>query len=211
MPLSLVGRDSESSFYAAQVARFGGPVLVLGSADGALAFTLAGRGPKVVGVEPSDFLMAEAEARRAEAPPNAQVELIRGDLRSLRLDRRFNLVVAPKGALAMQPGVDALDAVLETVARHLEAEGGFVFEVGGLSGSSSVEGPAGRSLFTAHLRERKGASAIRRVRRQTMTALELESALGASGLEARERYGDFDGRPWDDTDDRQIVVAGLKA
>lgn len=209
MPLSLVGRDSESSFYAAQVTRFGGPVLVLGSADGALAFTLAGRGPRVVGVEPSDFLMAEAEARRAEAP-SAQVELIKGDLRSLRLERRFNLIVAPKGALAMQPGVDALDAVLETVARHLEPEGGFVFEVGGLAGSSSLEGPAGRSLFTAHLRERKGASAIRRVRRQTITALELESALSASGLEARERYGDFDGRPWDDTDDRQIVVAGLR-
>jgi SAM-dependent methyltransferase len=209
MPLSLVGRDSSEHFYGTTVARFGGPVLVLGSADGALAFSLAAKGHRVVGVEPSDFLMAEAEARRAEEP-SADVRLIKSDLRSLRLDQKFKTVVAPKNALAVQPGVDALDAVLETVARHLEKEGGFVFEVSGLLGNSSIEGPAGRSLFTAHLRERKGASAIRRVRRQTLTAAELEGALSASGLEARERYGDFDGRPWDDGDDRQVVVAGLR-
>ena len=209
MPLSLVGRDSESSFYAGQVARFGGPVLLLGSADGQLAFALAARGQKITGVEPSDFLMGEAEARRAEAP-QAPVELIRGDLRSLRLERRFNAVLAPKGALAMAPGVDALDAVLVTVARHLTPEGGFVFEMSGLAGSHAIEGPAGRSLFTAHLRERKGAAAIRRVRRQTINAVDLEAALSSAGLEARERYGDFDGRPWDDGDDRQIVVAGLR-
>lgn len=210
MPLSLVGRDSSERFYAAQVARFGGPVLVLGSADGALAFGIAAKGHAVVGVEPSDFLMAEAEARRADTPAASKVELIRTDLRSLRLDRRFKVVLAPKGSLALQPGIDALDAVLETVARHLDQEGGFVFEVTGLSGPASVEGPGGRSLFTAHLRERKGAQAIRRVRRQTLTAVDLESALAASGLEARERYGDFDGRPWDERDDRQIVIAGLK-
>jgi len=209
MPLSLVGRDSESTFYAACVTRFGGPVLVLGSADGTLAFGLAAKGQSIVGIEPSDFLMAEAEAKRAEAP-TAQVQLVRADPRSLRLDQKFKLVIAPKNALAMQPGVDALDAVLATVARHIEKEGGFVFEVSGLQGSGSLEGPGGRSLFTAHLRERKGGSAIRRVRRQTLTAADLEGALSAAGLEARERYADFDGTAWDDGDDRQVVVAGLK-
>lgn len=209
MPLSLVGRDSSQAFYAAQVARFGGPVLVLGSADGALAFALAPKARAVVGVEPSSFLMAEAESKKA-AEPTAPVELIRSDLRSVRLDRLFRVVIAPKSALALQPGVDALDAVLETVTRHLEKEGAFVFEVTGLSGTSSIEGPNGRSLFTAHLRERKGAASIRRVRRQTLTAAELEAALAASGLEAHERYGDFDGRPYDDGADRQVVVAGLK-
>jgi SAM-dependent methyltransferase len=208
MPLSLVGRDSESSFYASQVARSGSPVLVLGSADGALVYALASKGQQVVGVEPSAFLMAEAEARRL-AEPQTRVQLIRSDLRSLRLDQKFKTVLAPKNALALQAGVDALDAVLETVARHLDPQGAFVFEVAGLQGGRNLEGPGGRSLFTAHLRERKGASAIRRVRRQTLSAVDLEAALSASGLEARERYGDFDGRPWDEGDDRQVVVAGL--
>ncbi|MBL8954281.1 MAG: class I SAM-dependent methyltransferase [Myxococcaceae bacterium] len=208
MPLSLVGRDSSEHFYGAQVARFGGPVLVLGSADGSLAFSLVAKSRQIVGVEPSGFLMAEAEAKKAEQPA-AQVELISSDLRSLRLDRRFKVVIAPKSALSLQPGVEALDAVLATVTCHLERDGAFLFEVAGLSGSSSIEGPHGRSLFTAHLRERRGAASIRRVRRQTLTAAELEGALAASGLEARERYGDFDGRPWDEGEDRQIVVAGL--
>ncbi len=209
MPLSLVGRDSSEHFYAAQVARFGGPVLVLGSADGTLAFAIAAKTRGVVGVEPSSFLMAEAESKRP-SHPTASVELIHSDLRSVRLDRRFKVVIAPKSSLALQPGIEALDAVLETVTRHLEKEGAFVFEVTGLSGSSSIEGPHGRSLFTAHLRGRKGAPSIRRVRRQTLTAAELETALAASGLEAHERYGDFDGRPYDEGQDRQVVVAALK-
>ena len=85
MPLSLVGRDSESSFYLAQAGRYGGPVLVLGSADGTITFALAAKGRAVVGVEPSEFLMAEAEAKKT-LEPGAQVELIRSDLRSVRLE-----------------------------------------------------------------------------------------------------------------------------
>src|SRR6478672_9561284 len=65
MPLSLVGRDSQERFYAACVTRFGGPVLVLGSADGTLVFALATKGQSIVGIEPSPFLMTEAEAKKA--------------------------------------------------------------------------------------------------------------------------------------------------
>lgn len=209
MPLSLVGRDPESAFYAGQVARFGGPVLVLGSADGTVPFALAARGHDVTGVEPSAYLMAEAEARRATEPA-ASVQLVRADLRSLRLEQRFGTIIAPKNALALLPGADAVDAIIATVASHLSPDGGFIFEVNGLQGYSQLEGPQGRALFTAHLRERKGAQAIRRVRRATLTPNELEAALAGSGLEARERYADFDGSPWEDDSDRQVVVAGLR-
>jgi SAM-dependent methyltransferase len=206
MPLSLVGKDPETAFYAEKVARFGGPVLLLGSADGQLAFSLASRGERVVAVEPSEFLMAEAEARKAEAPA-AQVELVRADLRTVRVGGHFKTVLAPKNALALARGVDGLDAVLETVTRHLEPGGAFVFEVSGLKGSAAVEGPLGRSLFTAHLRERKGAQAIRRIRRTTLTPEDLEVALAASGLEAHEMFLDFEGHPYVEGEDRQIVIA----
>jgi O-methyltransferase involved in polyketide biosynthesis len=177
-----------------------------------LAWALAARGHDVVGVEPSEFLMREAEARRSQEPPSAaaHVQFVHADLRSLRLQRQFKTVFAPKGALTFLPGTDAVDAVLATVAQHLASDGAFAFEVGGLQGHANVEGPLGRSLFTAHLRERKGAGAIRRVRRVTLTAVELEGALEASGLQAHERYGDFTGRPWEERDDRQIVVAAKK-
>jgi hypothetical protein len=213
MPLSLVGRDSETAFYLGLAQRFGAPVLVLGSADGALTWALAARGLDIVGVEPSAFLMREAEERRAEEPASAaaHVQLIHADLRTVRLQQRFKTVLAPKGALTFLPGLAAVDAVLAAAAQHLAPEGGFAFEVAGLQGHSTIEGPMGRSLFTAHLRERKGAGAIRRVRRVTLTAADLEGALEASGLQAHERYGDFTGRPWDEREDRQIVVAALRA
>ncbi|MBK7862788.1 MAG: class I SAM-dependent methyltransferase [Archangiaceae bacterium] len=188
--------------------RFGSPVLVLGSADGALGFELAGRGHDVTGVEPSEFLMAEAAARKKEEP-QPRLQLVHADLRSLRLSQKFKTVIAPKNALALQPDPDALDAVLATVVQHLGPEGALVFEVAGLQDGTHLEGPGGRALFTAHLRERKGAQAIRRVRRQTLTAVDIEAALAHAGLEARERFGDFDSRPWDEPDDRQIVIAGL--
>src|SRR5437879_3985608 len=104
MPLSLVGRDPEIAFYAAQVTRHGAPVLLLGSGDGELAFAIAARGHRVVGVEPSDFLIAEAETRRAAAP-QAQVKLVRGDLRTVRFDEKFSTVLAPRNALSLLPGL----------------------------------------------------------------------------------------------------------
>jgi len=210
MPLSLVGRDPETAFYGAQVARHGGPVLVLGSADAELAFALAGKSIAVTGVEPSAFLMEQAEARKA-ADPSANVKLVCADLRSLRFEEKFNVVLAPRSALALQSGGDSLDAVLETVRLHLNAGGVFAFEVSGLLGSAAVEGPAGRALFAAHLRERKGTQApIRRMRRATLTPEELEAALLSSGLEALEQYADFEGKPWEEGSDRQVVVAGLR-
>jgi SAM-dependent methyltransferase len=210
MPLSLVGRDPEAAFYGALVARRGGPVLVLGAADAELAFTLAGKGTSVTAVEPSAFLMEKAEARKAQ-DPTVPVKLLQSDLRSLRLNEKFNVVLAPKSALALAPGPDALDAVLETVCQHLTKEGVFACEVSGLLGSAAMEGPMGRSLFAAHLRERKGTQApIRRMRRASLTVEELTAALLVSGLEAREEYADFEGKPWEEGGDRQIVVAGLK-
>lgn len=210
MPLSLVGRDPETAFYGALVARQKGPVLILGSADGELAWALAGKGVAVTGVEPSSFLMEKAEARRAEEP-QAGVKLVLADLRSVRLQERYATVLAPKSSLVALPGVDSVDAVLETVRAHLAQDGVFAFEVNGLLGGSHVEGPMGRPLFAAHLRERKGVKApIRRMRRSSISADELEAALLASGFEARELYADFEGKPYDDGGDRQIVVAGLR-
>jgi hypothetical protein len=210
MPLSLVGRDPETAFYGGLVARLKGPVLILGSADAELAFVLAGKGANVTGVEPSSFLMEQAEARRATEPQVA-VKLVRADLRSVRLNERFAVVLAPKNALVALPGLDAVDAVLETVRQHLATDGVFAFEVSGLLGGSQVEGPMGRALFAAHLRERKGVKGpIRRMRRSTLSPEELEAGLLASGLEAREEYADFEGKPYDEGGDRVVVVAGLR-
>ena len=205
MPLSLVGLDLASAFYVRQAGKLGAPVLVLGSADGRVAFALAGRGHRVFAVEPSARMHAAADEKRPSEPGAPEVRLINADLRSLRLDEKFALVVAPQNALGMMATADDFDAALTTVAHHLSADGIFAFDL--RSDSDTDSPPLGRPAFTAHLRERGGQS-VRRIRRRVFTPGEVDAALARAALEARERYGDFLSRPWEDSDDLQVVVSG---
>ena len=69
-----------------------------------------------------------------------------------------------------------------------------------------------RPPFAFHLRERTRAGqpgGIRRLRLQHFSPEELDGALAACGLTARERYGRFDGKPFDADDARHIGIAGL--
>lgn len=205
MPLSLVGLDLASAFYVRQAGKLGAPVLVLGSADGRVAYALAGRGHRVVAVEPSARMHSVADEKRPSEPGAPDVRLINADLRSVRLEEKFSLVVAPQNALGLMATVDDFEAALATVRFHLTADGMFAFDL--RSDSDSDPPPLGRPAFTAHMRERGGQS-VRRLRRRVFTPGEVDAALARAGLEARERYGDFLSRPWEDSDETQVVVAG---
>jgi SAM-dependent methyltransferase len=210
MRLALVSSDQECDWYARQAARFGGGALVLGSGDGRVAFALARRGLEVTAVEPSESFFALGESARAEQ--EVEVKLLRADLRSLRLTQTFGAVVAPQNALGLMATVDEVDALLATVRHHLTAEGAFLFDLRGASVSDAGGTDLfGRQAFLPHLRargEKQRAGAIRRLRRHQLDPVQLEVSLKHAGLEARERYGDFLGRPWDEEDEVQVVVAG---
>ncbi len=204
MPLSLVGLDLASAFYVRQAGKQAMPVLVLGSGDGRVAFAIANRGHRVVAVEPSPRMHATAGEKRPEA---ADVKLVHADLRTVRLDEKFGLVVAPQNALGLMGGPDELDAALATVRFHLGDDGVFAFDL--RSDSDTNPQPLGRPAFAAHMRERGGQSA-RRLRRRAFSPNEVDLTLGRVGLEARERYGDFLLRPHEETDALQVVIAGTK-
>lgn len=205
MPLSLVGLDLASAFYVRQAGRLGTPVVVLGSADGRVAFALAARGHRVVAVEPSERMHAAAGERRPAEEGAPEVRLVNADLRTVRLEERFGLVLAPQNALGLMATVDDFEAALLTVAAHLGPEGVFAFDL--RSDSDTDPPPLGRPAFAAHMRERGGQS-VRRLRRRVFTPNEVDAALARAGLEARERYGDFLSRPWEESDEMQVVVAG---
>ena len=210
MLLALVSSDQECDWYARQAARFGGAALVLGSGDGRVAFALARRGLEVTAVEPSESFYALGEAAQKEQ--ELEVKLLRADLRSLRLTKQFGVVVAPQNALGLMTTVDEVDALLATVRHHLPDEGGFLFDLRGASVTDAGSYDLfGRQAFLPHLRargENQQAGAIRRLRRHQLDPIQLEASLRHAGLEARERYGDFLGRPWDESDEVQVVVAG---
>lgn len=220
-PLALVGPDPEVLFYARQAEEKGGPVLVLGCAHGRVAWGLAERRLAVVGVDPSEVMIALAEERRAGEGPEAaaRARFLVADPRSLRLDERFPTVLAPQHALGLMQSTEDLEAFLATVRHHLAPGGTFAFDVHNPRRPPRPEhdGPTSpleprRPLFSFHLRERRvrkdAPEGIRRLRLKHFGPEELEAALARAGLVLRERYGGFDGKPFDPEDPRQIGVAG---
>jgi len=220
-PLSLVGQDPEILFYTRQATERGGPVLVLGAANGRVAWALAEHGLTVVGVEPSERMVRAAEEQRGSesAEVSDRVRFHHADPRSLRLPERFPVVFAPQHALGLMGSQEDLEAFLATVRHHLVPGGTFVYDVlnpppepGGTSREDEEPGEAlepRRPVFAFHLRERRQPGSplgIHRLKLRPFSVQELDEAMGACGLTPRERYGRFDGKPFDPEDGRNIGV-----
>ena len=219
-PLSLVGQEPDLLFYTRRTVEQGGPVLVLGAANGRVAWALGRAGLEVLGVEPSEWMLQAAEEDRSREDPAVagRTRLLRADPRSLRLDERFRVVLAPQNALGLMTSHDDLEAFLATVRHHLVPEGLFLFDVLNPPAEAPArhdeEEPSGgleprRPVFAFHLRERRQPGAppgIRRLRLRPFSLAELDAAMKDCGLTPRERYGHFDGKPFDPEDERHIGV-----
>jgi SAM-dependent methyltransferase len=118
-------------FYAALAGERGGPVLELGSGAGRVAREIARNGVEVVGVDRVGEMLSLAR-RRIEAEPRAVRERVafrRGDLRAIRLRRRFPLIIAPFNVMNHLYTRRDWERALDTVRRHLAPRGRFVFDV----------------------------------------------------------------------------------
>jgi hypothetical protein len=160
----------------------------------------------------------------ATEPPevSARVRFLVSDVRVVRLEERFPLVLAPQHAMGLMATRDELDAFVATVRHHLAPGGTFIYDVlnpprDAIIPNDDDDEPRAaleprRPLFALHLRERKppgGTAPIRRLRLRHFAPEELEDALTTGGLTLRERFGRFDGKPFELRDSRQIGVAGL--
>lgn len=214
------GARGEVARYASLLPESGGPVLVLGVAEGRLAEALVRRGALVTGVDPSPRMLARAEETRATLPPEVQgrLQLMRADLRSLRLSQRFVAVFAPRDAVALVATRPDLEALFVTAREHLGPGGSFAFDLSlppprwlfpeDVDPHEGVQPE--RAVFTPHLhsrRTRQGHGDIHRLLLRHFTADEVDHALAAAGLEPLTRDRDFEGRPWEPGSDRIVVVA----
>ena len=214
------GARGEVARYASLLPESGGPVLMLGVAEGQLAEALVRRGIPVTGVDPSSRMLARAEETRAGLPPELQprLQLLRADLRSLRLTQHFGAVFAPRDAVALVASRGDLEALFVTACAHLAPGASFAFDLSlpppRWLFPDEVDPHEGvqpeRAVFTPHLhsrRTRQGHRDIHRLLLRHFTAGEVDHALGAAGLEALSRDRDFEGRPWEPAADRMVVVA----
>lgn len=114
--------------YYTQVAReTEGAILELACGTGRLTFPMAEAGARVVGIDTSRGMLAQANLRREALPPSQRLrlEFLQGDMRTFRAKRRFEAVVLGFNTLMHMLEDDDLLATLHTARAHLEDEGLF--------------------------------------------------------------------------------------
>lgn len=103
-------------------------LLDLGCGTGRHDLLLSERGYSVTGVDVSAEMLAIAlENIPAAKLPNPP-DFIRGDLRTIRLERRFDAVISLFHVMSYQSGNDDLRSAIATARAHLEPAGIFIFD-----------------------------------------------------------------------------------
>ena len=124
-------RRRDVEFYVELARQRGGPVLELGVGTGRVASALAAAGIDVVGIDRMSEMLRGARQRLARLPPGQRQHIVlrRGDMRRLRLNRRFALVFAPFNAFMHLYTRSDLEQTLEVCRRHLKPDGRLAFDV----------------------------------------------------------------------------------
>lgn len=98
-------------------------ILDLGCGTGTHAMLLARRGYDVVAVDRSAWMVAEAQKKTEACEQLLNMTVVRGDIRSLDLQRRFDLVVMMFGVLGYQEQDADLRSAVRTARSHLQPGG----------------------------------------------------------------------------------------
>lgn len=124
-------RRHDVRFYTDLAVEAGGPVLELGVGTGRVALSIAKEGIEIVGIDPMASMLARAEERIERSPSSIRdrIELRQGDLRKLRLRRRFPLVIAPFNVWNHLYTRDDIERGFRTVRHHMRPGGRFAFDV----------------------------------------------------------------------------------
>jgi len=123
-------RREDVDYYARLAKQSGGPVLEYGIGNGRIAIPIARAGVPVHGIDLSRPMLDSLRARRRDEPPATRRRLTftHGDMRTVRLRRRFALVIAPFNALLHLYQPSDVEQFLGRVRAHLAPGGRFVFD-----------------------------------------------------------------------------------
>ena len=123
-------RDEDVRFYRRLCRAAKGPVLEYGVGNGRIALPVARSGVEVVGVDLSRPMLADLSKQLEKEPAAVQlrVQLVHGDMRRVRLKRRFPLVIAPFNTILHLYERKDVEDFFARVREHLTPRGRFVFD-----------------------------------------------------------------------------------
>ena len=130
--------------YYVRLARLsGGPVLEYGAGNGRIAIPMARGGLDVTAVDLSGPMLADFRTSLAKEPPDVQkrVRIVHGDMREVRLRRRFPLVIAAFNTFLHLYTRQDVEGFLARVRAHLAPGGRFVFDFSVPRGDELVRDP----------------------------------------------------------------------
>jgi SAM-dependent methyltransferase len=124
---------AEAEYVASLIRKFhpsARTILELGSGTGIHASLLAEKGFTVHGIERSSEMHARSQAlAEKRAAGDDCLTFITGDIRDIRLNKRFDAVIALFHVISYQTTNDDVTAAFETAKYHLNSGGVFIFDV----------------------------------------------------------------------------------
>ncbi len=125
------GRIDDVAFYVGLALRAKGPVLEYGIGNGRIALPIARHGIDVVGIDASRPMLDDMRARIQGEPLEVRrrVRLRGGDMRSVRLTRRFPLVICTFNTALHLYARSDVERFLARVRGHLAPRGRFVVDL----------------------------------------------------------------------------------
>ncbi|WP_214469752.1 class I SAM-dependent methyltransferase [Mesorhizobium sp. dw_380] len=208
-------------------------VLDLGCGTGQLAAALI-QGRNVTGVDPASPMLDVGRGR----PGGDKVDWVEGDARTVRLGRRFELVLLTGHAFQVFLTEEDQKAVLRTIADHLAPDGRFIFDTRNPAAKEWLEWTPQRSERIVMHPSLGAVKSWNDVERDAETAIvtystfyeipgggkvlgaeskiafpakeDLERMLGEAGLLVEQWLGDWQGAPYVATSPEIIPIGRLR-
>ena len=133
--LDVADERDDINLYLSAASASDGPILELACGSGRVCIPLAGAGHEVTGVDRDADMLARATAqwqdRKSHTPSgrNGSLRLVRGDITTIRLGRRFDLVILAFNSLLLLDGEAGRRAALATIREHLTPDGRAMLDV----------------------------------------------------------------------------------
>ena len=182
---------------------------------------LAERGPRVVGIDSSEAMLA----RLREKPGAERIEAMVGDMAATRVDGEFSLVYLVFNTIFNLTTQDGQVACFENAAAHLEPGGCFVVEVGVPGLRSLPPGAtlrafdvsdthvgvdeydvANQGLVSHHLTLVEGEWVRLSIPFRSVWPSELDLMARIAGMRPRERWSDWKREPFTSESTRHVSV-----